>query len=565
MATTLPAVLTAVVITASLVAVLGGIVGFYSNLLYEPPVLPPYGTVYVHEVDKSANRIVIDNSFGHPVEAYFYVKLKNPPANVRPFVTFYLTIAPGRNVINLLSYVAQEVSYSGMQIDYENSWFAIGGVKYSLVEGAGVAKPPQFRTAEQETFVKRGFGWSFFFGRYDSGASIIPSSTKAYYKETADIRIGYYRSVSNIYKVSRISINRAGSCCGYSYGRAACYDYEDIDDDGEPEACRFSHWEYYSRDYIRSCSDSYVSFTCGKRIPTLYDASFQTKLEYDFETVSFKTAYYYEKSYVKDPLEPKTTFGGTKTPLFPYEKPDGCSYTYRYYSCSAHIRYSTDSCGTGPCRRYITERDCYGSCRFVYSHKVPNGCAPDMCIKYGYFYTASIPKIWNEHVIDLTKKEVYMNLKFNYKIQYEINNDPNLADSVIRIFYDHKVEITLPPLEVYFSVPYTNFPEKATLTITPKIISQKVTLKSKSFTRTFPLNYVADGCSVSLKFTPEGYLAIYESNVESAKTFKATASGCKIILYNTNDFITNPLRSSDELLLTIELTVVLNPELEVVA
>jgi hypothetical protein len=621
MASVIPSVMVAVVLIASMLVILGGVVYYYGSIYKEPAILPAYGTVYVKSVDPTNYEAEIVNRFGHPVKTLFsvYVSSMTLPqygsVSSGRYVSFWVTLRPGINRVNLLSEAQEALGASestSLTIDLSKSYFVIGNVKYPITVGAGVPKPVSMSgSAGTQSFKASGIGVKTLSGNSRYVSMYFDSDTMTI-SHTVKSQMGYRRSISSYKEVTVTTRYDYGYRCG-SYTNT-------VSGKVQKEGSYTDWWCYYSCFYpcYYSCYNSTdfwdcywdCHYSCLDKCTTTYyycgsaTCSHTTAYKYYYTktytakfacasdgissiykisemTVShstqFKTlalrglSYFTISSLGRDTLE--KTSGGTsyQTGDWPYTLPQSaCDYRYReiYWKASltSYTWYACDyDCGV---KTYYYECSEWST---TVRDEIRNACSPlgKKCASLDRYLYGRIEYTIMNVTSDLTSGDS-ITLRFNitYVLDYNmVKDDPESAENYIRVWITDTVTITLPKVTGYIGISYLDTVKDVKVSINPSISVFAASVKTASgYTSTAYLNRQATGGTYSTTITPIGYVAISSPNVESAKTYKYVTTQnptVTVTISTPSNGILVPRKSSDTIIVTVIFVLTITPEVDV--
>lgn len=558
-----------------MLGILGGVIHYYSVIYSEPTILPAYGTIYVEEVYPSNYTLVVVNKYGYAVKALFSARIASitprPSGYVPPVTTFWYTIRPGKNAVDLLSEAKKMLpSASSIVIDLDNSYFIIGSLKYPIKKGAGLFKPYDQTSVEYKTYSWSGIGVADISPPHIYG-SLYFTDKKVGVTTTSNVNFGYYRSIYSYEEVTHLVRYEHGTRC-HCWTEGYCVSVWKIDPITNQTYCGTT-----CPGYVTCGSESYEyrdyrTFGCAYDGGSyLYWVTESSSLSSTLNTIALYGASYFTKDFAVDYVV--NTGGGTsyRTSDFPYIKPNQneCYYTY------VEIIYTTDL-------RQESFNDCnecpHVSCFTIYytdctekSNRIdiPNiwACDSKLCAGLDRYLYARITNIYSNVTSLLTSGDKIL-LRFNitYTLDYYFaKSDPELADSYVRIDMSNLLSLTFPKVSGYLSVKYTNDIRGVSVSITPYMKDLKTMVRTASgYSSSFVLSTTISGSTATATLTPVGYVAVSGSNLESAKTFKyETGNLYASLSFRTLPHIPVPMRNSDTVYIIITFELELVPRLTV--
>lgn len=577
MASSIPSVIVALTVVGVLLGILGGIVQYYSMIYYEPLNLPAYGTIYVKDVDQGTYTVKIVNTFGQSVRALFtvYVSGITPPPRTpyNPIVTFWADIRPGEIEINLLDRVRENPPALGTSytIDLTRSYFIVGNLKYPLVKGAGALKPPQYGSGTVMTFSANGLG-TLYFGSvpYDRYGSLTFKDTRISISSSISAPVGYYRSVYD-YEV-KTKVRR------YDYG-IGCVDCSYIYSGGywNGTAC-VSCTERISCDSTRDATNyNYIQFECAyDGGATIYYVPLSTSFSTKLNTIALKGQTLFTMSnFAVDSVAvsgPPTSYNTSK---FPYILPNqgACNYYYSEYKHVASIHSYTSiacdpRCGGGP----VTESVCYESTYFRFG-EWRWGCDSKKCAGLNNYIYAKISGTNLNVTSFLTEGVIHLRFNLTYIIDYYFvgynpYNDPELADSYVRIGLINPIALDFPGLAGYIGIRYDEELKSASVTLQPSIrlYSAYVKALNAKYTATIYPSISTSPVTLQATTTPVGYVAISTGNpYENAKTysFETQNPSLSINIATSWNTIMVPIKGWDTIYVEIVFDLYITPTLTI--
>jgi len=569
MASVIPSVIVSLVTLAIILSILGSIVQYYSQISLEPAILPAYGSIYVEDVDPKSLNITIVNKYGYAVNALFSIRIVSNDPSIPPLVSFWRTILPGINYLNLNTTIRDMVGQPNnakISIDLSNSYFIIGGLKYPIAKGAGLLKPFTPGSQTSKTFTASGIGRLDIFPPYIY-ATLYFTDKNIGISNTLSADFGYYRSIYNYTQVSverRYEHGTVCDCYYTEYKHNILYNSSCITTSSYYPWCQIAN---HTRRYYKSYDCAYDGGS------TLYSVSISSSISTTLQTIALYGATYFSKYFSKDSKVVSGGSTGYVTNYFPYIKPNQneCYYTYEDVTYTAYtISESTQICNECPTVSCypISYVSCY---QYPITRSTPNlwACGDRRCAGLDRYLYVRISNMYSNVTSLLTAgNKILLRFNLTYTFDYFfIQSDPELADSYIRISLNNKLGLSFPKIAGYLGIRYTDDAiNSASVSLNARIWNFQAIVKTASgYSSTASLSTSVSTSSSSLTLKPIGYVAVTGTNIESAKTYRfETPSNMYVSLeFGSPSRITIPIGSSDTVYLTITFDLEITPSLTI--
>jgi len=576
-ASVVPAVIVSLVVLAVMLTILGGIISYYSAIYTEPVLLPAYGSVYVKDVDPVNGTVVIVNKYGYSVKALFSVRVTkitpNPNFYVPPMVSFWRTILPGWNEINLSAETRLATGLTesyNVTIDVSSSYFIIGSLRYPIVKGAGLFNPFNQASSTYKRYSAQGTG---ILNIPASGiyATLYFTDKRIDVSNYLETRFSYYRSIfgydDNVVKLVQ-----------YEHGiRCRCY----------PWWCWVSSLKYDPVTNTTYCETHSIRLNnCGTGDYTqfhynryacaydgglhLYGVSVSSSLYTTLNTIALYGLTYFTKGFSVDYVE--KSGGGTsyQTESFPYIKPNQneCKYDYVDMEYSANLipGSCTECLNCGEICYEVSFNSCVESVN-VSVTRDQWACGDKMCAGADYFFYVRIRNMYNNITSQLsTGGSIRLSLNLTHTLDYYFaKTDPELADSYVRLVLANPLTLTLPKVAGYLSVKYTDEDPSVSVAINLNVKGVYAMLRTESgYTAMVPI-YVSPGYTViDAILTPVGYVSVSGRGLESAKTYRYETPGSISLSVDMRSHdILIPISGRDTIYVTIILELEIIPSVNI--
>jgi hypothetical protein len=444
MSSTVPIVLLGLSVVVLMTLMVGMVSSYYSKFYAEPEAMPGYGSIFISSVDKTVGKIDVVNMYGRAVKALLVVEVAtNYGTELR---TVSVDLSPGENTI----YLADLLGVNPGNIIYDNSEMVVGNLRYPIVPGAGLPEVIKKQNMKPVRYILRGLGKSEYMGAF---ATMYFDSNKYTMRVNHDIKLGYDRDVYSVRSVTKLVKKETGSKC---YPKYEVLDgYKEYN--GTCTSCSVTVLAEESRSYYNTDYKSYYCGLRGGKHPYYIQGSTWDRLSYTSLTAALRGFTYYTKHLVsKDRKIWYNNDEFTFSQSWPYIADRSyCEYNYqevKWYTKTGSNpeKVCDDKCGV---TRLVTT--CSDYSQVVYEEK-RYACDSLECVNFKTFLAGKI-YYRKYNVTSFLDASGRLHFRFNVTIKFKywfVNNDPHINDENMDMTYTLTIQLQLPKLKGYFSIPY---------------------------------------------------------------------------------------------------------------
>lgn len=541
MPSVIPPVMLSVSVLVMLVLILGSVMYYYTAIVSEPPILPSYGSVYVRDVSRSNGTVVVVNRFGYPVKALLSIAINSDAVrmdlNITPpaILATWLDLNPGETSFNIYDIVLYQLgAVKPEYVLWDESGFTIANVFFPLERGVGAPLPTGGSgTRRENTYTLTGIGTSRYIPRYVFSTKYFDgttmSTTLSHY-----LAFGYMRSICGYREPTVITTYRYGWQCVTSYSQLCGCSYWDcarwVNNTCAEWVC-YSDCIDYRTDYDVSPYHDYNSYPCGLDqgvcfYRTPYLTSIVSQTVRSPALLGLMNEYTGLVNDTKRYILGQTTASTSWEYILPSNQQEQCVYTYReieYWTTYSTGRVCCSTCSDNTicatayyCTQHSAVR--YTEQRHACQYALGGNwwCAGLATFLVGEL-TSGVATVWVRQSQDSVV--ITMNLTASYR--YTRYYDPEYSDNVVRFVPIYLLEVVLPHIRGYISIPYSEELVGVRASVSATVLSSRAVVSTGSgYRNSFPsILATAIGWEGDVTTAPVGYVTVAREGIESSKTF----------------------------------------------